>query len=276
MIAAQSPPPDPAGVPPPPPLLVEDPVDDVVPAAPAASPEPVEFAKPTTPRTPVTRAPVVTHRDPSPLPRPLRGGLATAAGAGLGAGLGASFLFWGTMTPGTPQLVLLLGAAATPALAAFLAGSLFVMLAIERPALDDWGMVAGCTAVGCLALGLIVLGGAGGVGSIGSGCNVPNSCCGSSSAPGASSSSGGGDEAALWATASGGVGAAVGLGLGALAALTMIDATPNASAVPTLAASAGAGMVIGALLGGAVGGAIAGAEDDHSFEREQATRPAPD
>ncbi|MBI1946630.1 MAG: hypothetical protein HYS27_13105 [Deltaproteobacteria bacterium] len=273
LIAAQVPPPDPAGVPPPPPLLADDPADD--PALPTTAPTDTAptVAPSQAPASPPDPPPlVVTRHDDELLPRPLRGGLATAAGAGLGAAAGASFLLWGALAPGTPVAVLLLAAVATPALSAFLAGSLFVAFAIERPTVDDWGMVAGCTAVGCLALGLIVLGGAGGLGSIGTGCDVPSSCCGSTT-PASSSSRG--DEGAIWATAGGGLGAAIGLGVGALAALTMLDATPNAALGPTLAASAGAGMVIGALAGGALGGAIAGTRDDDSFEREQATRPAP-
>lgn len=235
---------------------------------------------PTEPPPPVElepdRKPVVVHKRSSLLPRPLVGGVAAAAGATLGAAAGASFLFWGSITPGTPSVVLLLGAVATPALAAFLAGSAFVALAIERPALEDFGAVAGCTAIGCLALGLIALGvGGGSLGSIGTGCDLPSSCCGSSSSPAGPSSGADADDGALWATASAGVGAAAGLGVGALVGLTLAQSQPGAQPEPTLAWSAGAGMLVGAVAGAAIGGAAAGMRDDTSAEREAAKRPAP-
>ena len=272
LLAAQAPPPDPAGEPPPPPVQSEDPADGGKPpeVVPVPSPEPSPPPLPVDARP----APLVTHHAPSALPRPLRGGLSAAAGAGLGAAMGASFLFWGSLTPGTPELVLLLGAVATPALASFLAGTMFVAFAIARPALDDWGAVAGCTAAGCLALGLLVLGvGGGNIGWVGTGCNVPPSCC--SGAPSSGGTSSSADEGAIWATASGGLGAAVGLGVGSLVGLTLLQSQPDALLVPTLAWSAGAGMVAGALVGGAIGGTVAGTRDDQSVEREAATRPAP-
>ena len=270
LLAAQAPPPDPAGDAPPPPVLVGDPADDAKPAVPVPTPK----AAPAPVPLDVTPGPRVTHHDASAVPRPLRGGLAAAAGAGLGAAVGASFLFWGSLSPGTPELVLLLGAVATPALASFLAGTMFVAFAVERPALEDWGAVAGCTAVGCLALGLIALGaGGGGLGSIGTGCYVPSSCCSGGPSTGGTASDA--DEGAIWATASGGLGAAVGLAVGSLVGLTLLQGQPDALPVPTLAWSAGAGMVVGALAGGAIGGAAAGTRDDDSPEREAATRPGP-
>ncbi len=274
LLAAQSPPPDPAGEPPPPPALLDEPApgegdgDAPTPAAvipPGATPAPDVDAG---------SGPIVTRRRAALLPRPMAGGLAATAGAAFGAGLGAALVTWAAFVPGVDPWLLAIGAVTTPALASFFAGAAFVVFAIEEPIFEDLALVAGCTAVGCLSLALLAVGimGPGSLCSIGSGCATPSPCCGGSPSP-SSVDEGDGDEAALFAAGGGGVGAAVGLGVGLLVGLDLMD-TPAGPIVPTLAMSAGAGLVIGAVAGGAVGGVLAGTRDDTSFARAQVRRRA--
>jgi hypothetical protein len=64
-------------------------------------------------------------------------------------------LVYGALAPQQPPvIVLFVAAAATPALAAFLGGSAVVAFAVDKPRAEDWGSVAACSAVGCLALGI--------------------------------------------------------------------------------------------------------------------------
>lgn len=275
LLAVQTPPPDPAGEPPPPPALLDDsadgrvdaPVgDDAPPAAPsAATPTPPPDAA-------ARRAPVVAHREPGLLPRPVAGGLAAAAGATFGGALGAALVVWGAYLPGVEPMLLAVGALGAPALVAFFAGAAFVAFAIEEPAVEDLGLVAGCTAIGCLSMALLAGGlvGGGSLCSLGTGCTTAPPCCGG--APGPSPvDAGEGDQAVLFATGGGGIGAAVGLGIGFLLGLNAID-TQTGDPVQVMALSAGAGLLVGSLAGGAVGGVIGGTRDDSSFARARARR----
>jgi hypothetical protein len=187
-----------------------------------------------------------------------RGALAGGAGATLGAGTGAALLFWGALAREVPDVALLVVGAATPALAAFFGGSSVLAFVVDSPTADDWGSVAACTAVGCLAVGVAALGG-GGL-SVGTGCGT-----------GTCSDPFGGSRTdrrhiAMWGTAGSGVGTAVGLALGALTGFILVAGEPSqtVNGPATVAVSAGIGGIIGAAAGGAVGGAVGGSLEDEA------------
>jgi hypothetical protein len=132
------------------------------------------------------------------------------------------------------------------------------MFAFDHPRAEDFGAVATCTAVGCLAMGFVLIAAAGGnIGNIGS-CS-PGSCSGCDNTCGTmtpSTSSDPMDSSATIATAGAGVGAAVGLLIGG--AYVLSRGGPNNVDALTLALTTGSGLVLGGTVGGAIGGGIAG------------------
>jgi hypothetical protein len=261
-------------VPPPPPVLVPEELQPetveplVEPAEPAAPEPPPTLAPEKAPVKPdPPAAPIVTQTHL--LPGAARGAMAGAAGAAFGASMGAAVLFWGAfLGPDVPELALLVVGAATPAVAAFFGGTSMLAFVVEAPTADDWGSVAACTAVGCIAVGLAVLGGAGGL-SVGTGCGT--GACGDPI--GGSSSRG--SHAATWATAGSGVGTATGLAVGALTGLILVagEPSPSVNASGSVAVSAGVGALLGAIAGGAIGGAIGGNYEDEAASFRDAAPP---
>jgi hypothetical protein len=141
---------------------------------------------------------------------------------------------------------------------AFFAGSLVVLFAMDHPTMEDFGAVATCTAVGCLAMGFVLLAAVGGgsIGNLGS-CASPGNCggCNNTCGTNTGTSSDPLDSTATVATAGAGVGAAAGLLVGAAYAFfgRANDVDPLTFAVAT-----GSGLLIGGTVGGAIGGGIAG------------------
>ncbi|HEY4223631.1 MAG TPA: hypothetical protein VGO62_19880, partial [Myxococcota bacterium] len=154
------------------------------------------------------------------------------------------------------DVVLLLAAAATPAIGAFLGGASTIAFVVDNPRAEDWATVAGCSVVGCLAVGAVVAG----VGGFDIGCGT--GLC----APVAPTVS----NDLLWATGGAGLGTALGLGVGALAGLVSAPQTSEANSGLILGAAIGS--LVGGAVGGGIGGAIAGGLID---EHENDERPPP-
>ena len=238
---------------PPPPLLVPEDTAAPAVAAPAVAVPAVSAGTVSRPRPlPETKEVEETRVAPA-----LGGALAGALGGVVGAGAGAALLFWGALTPDVPEVALLAAAVATPAVAAFFGGSSVLVFAVDSPTAEDWGSVAGCTALGCLGV-LAAFSGGGGL-SLGTG-------CGSCGDPfyGARGST----HAALWGTAGSGLGAAIGLAVGAVTGAVFIEGEPSGTVngPATVAVSAGIGGILGAAAGGALGGAIGGEIEDERAE----------
>jgi hypothetical protein len=240
----------PAGVPPPPPLLLppEDPAAIEPPPVDPADPSPPPEVRAPPPAPDAKKGPVVVQRPSGDAS--IQGAVAGAAGGLFGATLGAAALVTGALFPGTPPVLLLLLAPTLPALSSFFAGAAVLAFAVDKPTADDWGTVAGCAAIGCIGLAVIV-GGVGGLG-VGTSCG---SCSNPCAWPGSSSSSSGNPDV-IWSTAAAGLGSAIGLGVGA--AIGFLAGASTGDALPLLLGGA-AGSAIGGGVGGAIGGGVVGA-----------------
>jgi MFS family permease len=252
------------GDPPPAPLEPEDVAQPVEPPGPDADLAPDE-------RTDDDGAPV--HAPPRPVSSMLSA-LVGAVGGGAGAVLGAVPAAVFALRPPTAEDQAFLVVAALmvlPSAAALVAGSLAILLVIDKPGMEDVAGVAICTGLSCVgamvAALLVGLGagggcsGGGGCGSCGSGgCNDPT----------------GGDPLDSPAVAHAGgasIGAIVGICVGVAVIAVEVDSTPRVrQEAITVGAFVGAGAgVLGAVLGGAIGGLV-GADAE---EGRRLTRPAP-